>query len=277
MPAKLHLELIATMDDADINLVDGALTLAGFTEPGFDAAPYRRHADQLRDDVAAYVGNDDPTVDMLSEALAQVLNRRYGYTGVTDPAEFGDGANLARTIDRRRGGALALCILYAHAADGLARRWDILEFPARALLRIEDVHGVRRVLDPFEGADALDAPALRHLHRTYLGGDGEIDPFSLTPLSRRTVLVSLQDDVKTQALRQAAPEAAQAALEAALLLAPDTPRLWREAGLLHARLDQITEAIGALERFLALPGGDVHRYTASQLLQQLHNRQTPVS
>jgi len=86
------------------------------------------------------------------------------------------------------------------------------------------------------------------------------------------VLVMLQDQVKAFHLRHAAPEAALAALEAALLIAPETPRLWREAGLLHARLDHIGDAISALERFLRLPGGDAHRYTASQLLQQLHDR-----
>jgi len=179
----------------------------------------------------------------------------------------------ARVIDKRQGGAQALCVLYDHALSGLGVRVEAIDFPARTLLRIEDDHGQRLVIDPLNGGRTIDARGLRKLHRDHHSGDGDLDPFNLIALSRRDLLVALQDEVKVHYLRMAAPEAAMAALEAALLIAPEKARLWREAGLLHARLDHIGDAISALEQFLNLPGDTAHRYTASQLLQQLQNRE----
>lgn len=271
--AREQLEQLGRAPDGALDAFAGALALAAWAEPDFDPGPYLRHGAQLKHDILAYVRDDDATAELSAEAARQVLNRRFGYIGATDPAEQGDGANIARVIDKRRGSALALSILYVHALSGLAVGAEVLDFPARALVRIEDQAGARLMLDPFEGGRVADARQLRALYRAHRGGGGEISPFDLNVLGARAQLVALQDDVKVHHLRHAAPEAALAALEAALLVDPANPRLWREAGLLNARLEHIGAAISALERFLDLPGGDAHRYTASQLLQQLRQRQ----
>lgn len=276
MNVRQTLAHIGEQPDDAIDPVGAALSLAAWAEPGLDLAPYQRHVQSLVDDAVAYLHDDTPSSALCAEAARQIVARRYGYGGVVlpgDPAEHGDSANLARVIDKRRGCAMALCVLYQRVLERLGVAVEILDFPARALVRIEDSSGQRLVLDPMDGARPVDARGLRKLHRDYRGGDGSLDPFHLTPLTRRDVLVALQDQVKVHHLRHAAPEAALAALEAALLIAPENPRLWREAGLLHARLEHVSDAISALEHFLDLPGGDAHRYTASQLLQQLQNRE----
>ena len=264
-----------TPDDA-IALAAAALALAAWTEPGLDLAPYQRHLHALADDALVYLHDDDASAQLCAEAARQIINRRYGYAGVLlpgDPGEQGDSANLARVIDKRRGGAAALCILYEHVLSRLGIAVEILDFAARPLVRIEDASGLRLVLDPMDGGRPVDARGLRALYRDHRGGDGSIDPFHLLPLERRDVLVALQDQIKVHHLRHAAPEAALAALEAALLIAPANARLWREAGLLHARLNHVGDAIAALQHFLDLPGDGAHRYTATQLLQQLQSRE----
>ena len=269
------IHLGAQPDDA-IDLAEAALTLALWAEPNLDLGPYRRHLQALAADAQDYLGDDEATDRLSAEAARQIIHRRYGYGGILqpgDPGEQGDGANMARVIDKRRGGTMALGVLYHAVFASLGVGVEILDFPARPMVRIEDAHGQRLVLDPIDGGRAIDARGLRELYRAHRGGDGSLDPFSLLPLKRRDVLVALQDQIKVHHLRHAAPEAALAALEAALLIAPNHARLWREAGLLHARLDHVGDAISALRRFLDLPGGDAHRYTVSQLLQQLQNRE----
>lgn len=276
MSMRQTLIQIGALPDLGIDLVASALALARWAQPELDLGPYRRHAQTLLDDATAYLHGDEADAKLCAEAARQILNRRYGYAATVergDPGEQGEGASLARVIDKRRGCAMALCILYEHVLSGLGVTVQILNFPARPLVRIEDRHGQRLVLDPTDGGRPVDARGLRGLYREHRGGDGEIDPFHLSPLSRRDVLVALQDQIKVHHLRMAAPEAALAALEAALLIAPQNARLWREAGLLHARLDHVGDAIAALQHFLDLPGGDAHRYTASQLLQQLQSRE----
>jgi len=267
---------IANTEDDALDLIAGALALAAWAEPSLDIAPYERHVQSLVDDAVAYLHNDDPSAKLCAESARQIINRRYGYAGVLtpgDPGEQGDSANLSKVIDKRRGGAPSLCLLYERVLSRLGVEVEVLDFPARLLIRIEDHSGVRLVLDPVDGGRTIDARGLRALYQQHRGGDGSIDPFHLQPMSRRNVLVALQDHIKVHHLRQAAPEAALHALQAALLIAPENARLWREAGLLHARLDHVGDAIMALQHFLDLPGDSAHRYTASQLLQQLQSRE----
>ncbi|HEY9163977.1 MAG TPA: tetratricopeptide repeat protein, partial [Magnetovibrio sp.] len=152
-------------------------------------------------------------------------------------------------------------------------RVEVLDFLPRPVVRIQDRTGQRLVIDPLEDGRVLDVREMRALFKAHRGGDGDLDPFRIEALGKRDVLVMLQDQIKVHHLRHAAPEAALAALEAALLIDPNNPRLWREAGLLHARLEHVGDAILALRHFLDLPGGDAHRYTVSQLLQQLQSRE----
>lgn len=276
MTVRDTLMTIGAQSDDAIDLAPSALALSLWAQPDLDLSPYHRHLHALVDDTRAYLRDDPIGVHLCAEAGRQIVHRRYGYAGILlpgDPGEQGDGANLARVIDKRRGSAVALCILYHHVFKHLGIVAEILDFSARPLVRIEDAHGQRLVLDPVDGARPIDARHLRGLYRDHRGGDGALDPFHLLALNHRDVLVALQDQIKVHHLRHAAPEAALAALEAALLIAPENPRLWREAGLLHARLDHVGDAISALRRFLDLPGGDAHRYTASQLLQQLQSRE----
>lgn len=267
---------VGKQQDGDINLVDAALALSAWAEPPLNLNPYLRHASELADQTRAYLNNEAASATLCAQAARQIISRRYGYGTILDklePDQRGDSANLARVMDKRQGGADALCILYDHALAGLGVRVEAIDFPARTLLRIEDDHGQRLVIDPLNGGRTIDARGMRKLHRDHHQNDGDLDPFNLGALSRRDVLIALQDEVKLHYLRMAAPEAAMAALEAALLIAPEKARLWREAGLLHSRLDHIGDAIFALEQFLNLPGDTAHRYTASQLLQQLQNRE----
>lgn len=272
MNAHDALAHIGRLDADDIHIVDAALDLARWSDAKLSTAPYRRHVNALAKEARAYVATDKGDTPLALEAARQIIARRFGYAGETDPGERGDGANLALVIDRRRGGAMALCILYAHVLRSLDQRAEILDFAARPLVRVLGAQD-RYVIDPFDDGRILDARQLRRLHKSHSGDLGELSPFDLNALDQRQVLVRLQDDVKIHHLRNSAPEAALATLEAEVLIAPHEPRLWREIGLLHARLDHTGEAITALQHFLALPGGEALRYTASQVLQQLQSRE----
>ena len=269
--AQEALRLIGLEDDQDIAMAEAALWLAQWAEPDLKREPYRRHLQTLVDDVAAYVADDGDDDRLVLEGVRQILARRYGYAGASDPAERAQAANLARTIDHRRGSAAALAILYTHAFQALGRTVNILTFPVRPMIGVQ-TRTSRIIIDPFNGGQVMSARDLRLLLKEQQGEQGELNPGSLTPLSRRQVLLALQHDIKVHHLRHAAPEAALQSLEGALLIAPDAADLWRELGLLHARQDHIADAIEALERFLQLPGREAQRYTASQLLQQLRHR-----
>jgi Flp pilus assembly protein TadD len=57
-----------------------------------------------------------------------------------------------------------------------------------------------------------------------------------------------------------------------LLLAPDDPGLWHEAGVLHGRVGNLRAAIAALERLAALSRGGPDHGRAVQLLAEMKSR-----
>ncbi|MBL4615802.1 MAG: tetratricopeptide repeat protein [Magnetovibrio sp.] len=269
--ALTRIGALAEHDIHPANVSQGALWLAKWTDPGLNLAPYHRHLNALVDETRAYIADDRDDQKLVLDAARQILARRYGYCGWSDPGEQDSCANVAHTIDNRRGNSTTLAILYAHVLSALGCAVDYLDFAPRLLIGVNSPTG-RAVLDPYDGGRLLNARALRRLLKDHHGEQGELIPGQLHALAPRHVWLRLHHDTKVHHLRHAAPEAAIHAIEGALLLAPDTPRLWRELGLLHARLEHIVEASQALERYLQLPGGDVHRYTASQMLQQLRRR-----
>ena len=269
--AQERLKNFGRLDDADIPLAEAALELAQWVEPHLNLAAYKRHLDVLSADVRAYIGPDTHDTAIAIEAARQILARRYGYLDINNTHERADGANLARTIDRRRGNPETLAILYAHVLSPYIQDLQWLALDQHVFVGVPG-GSERTLIDPVSGGRTVTARQLRRMLSDNPDTAEALSPFSLTPLSPRQILVRLQDEIKAHHLRHAAPEAAIQALEGALFIAPNVARLWREIGVLHARLDHLLDAAEALKRFLTLPGSDAERYTASQLLQELSKR-----
>lgn len=83
------------------------------------------------------------------------------------------------------------------------------------------------------------------------------------------MLLRLQNNIKLRLLQEdRAPEAAET-LGAMLTIAPEHAALWREAGIINARIGNPGAAIAALERFLALGRDERLLHEAAVLLQHL--------
>ncbi len=264
--------------DRKIDLAEAALLLASAERPGVAFEPYRRHLKRLTGDVGAYAENAKPSahhadvLSLRSEALIQVVNRRYGYQGDPDALEDMESANLMRVIDLRQGRPVALGILYLHIARSLGWAAEALDFPIHFLIRLEH-DGGRVILDPFDGGRKIEAQEMRHMIKAVSGNQAELLPRHSMALGNRAVLLRLQDHVKSRHLSAGRVADALDTLGAMLSVAPLESPLWYESGLLHARLDHLEEAVVALEAYLSLGSGEQSR--ASVLLQDLRARLSP--
>ncbi len=266
---------IGNTEDADIDLGNAALVLAAADRPGVPLAPYQRHLENIAADVGAYVGDaipgetgPDTDLDLRIEALVQVIVRRYGYGGGDDVFDDLDAANLMRMIDSRTGLPVALGIIFM--ATGRALGWVItgLGFPGRFLIRLE-AGGMRKIVDPFGGGAVVEARDLRGMFKAMAGNHVELTPMHYRDATNRGVLLRLQNNIKSRLLRGERWDDAVETIETMVLFAPGETDLWHEAGLLHARLDHIGDAIRALEEHLRQSGGEDTGYKASVLLQEL--------
>lgn len=270
--AELRRRLRTTgTDDGDITDIAGAaLDLAQLTYGHANREAYDRHVASLIEDVRAYAA-PNANVAEAHEALIQVISRRYGYGGSEDVFDDLDAANLMRVIDSRNGLPVAIGILYIHVAHAMGWRASGVDFPGRFLVRLE-VTSERRVFDPFSDGRVLETRDLRDLLKSFAGMDAELEPIHYREASNREVLVRLMNNIKIRQLRRETFEDALQTIRDTLLVAPGDASLWREAGMIHNKLDQVKDAIMALEEFIRLDSGSETRYSTGVLLQQLRTK-----
>lgn len=267
--AEATLRAIGAQVGDDIDLAEGALALAALDRPRVPLERYRAHLTELRADVAAERANADGGAQVA--ALNRTLFDRHGYEGDTQTYDDLQNANLMRVIDRKKGLPVALSILYI--AAGRAQGWRIegVNFPGHFLVRVLDGRG-GTIVDPFRGGRTHGAGELRELLRAVAGADAELRPEHHAALGNRDILLRLQNNVKLRLLQSGSVEGALRALDAMRLFAPDRGELWRETGLLQARLGNLRAAADTLERHLLLARGDGERHQAAALLQSVRSR-----
>jgi len=254
--------------DEDIDLALTALALAALERPRVSLDRYCRHLQDLADKIACRSGGAVSAKDRAA-VLWEVLGNDYGYEG--DLATYDDlqNANLMRVIDRRRGLPVALGILYIHGAR--AQGWPMvgINFPGHFLLRME-CDGERVILDPFKPGRRLEANDVRELFKRLAGEDAELETRFFDAITNREILLRLQNNIKSRALRSGDVVRAAAALKSMLRIAPDHVNAWYELGLLEAQTDNLRAAIMALETFLSKSAHDAARHHAATLIQGLH-------
>jgi regulator of sirC expression with transglutaminase-like and TPR domain len=253
-----------------IALAEAALALAARDRPRVDTARYRHHLALLARDVGA-AGAAAHHVGERVAALNAVIFGTYNYAGDTLTYDDLQNANLMRVIDRRKGLPVALGILYI--ASSRAQGWPAsgLGFPGHFLVRL-DHQGERVIVDPFNAGAIRSTAELREMLKASAGRAAELDPEHYAPVGDRQVLLRLQNNIKLRLVQSQQLDKALSVVEGMLLFAPDHAALWREAGLLHAHLDNYRAAIAALEEFLRRDGGEAARHRTAALLQQLKAR-----
>ena len=270
---RARLTEIGGAEDGAIDLFESALVLAAADRPRARLEPYRRHMEGIISEVRTYVGGTEPLVPLglRIEGLVQVIIKRYGYGGTQEVFDDLDAVNMMRVIDSRSGMPIVIGILFMQTARTLG--WDIcgLDFPGRFLVRLE-AGGERRILDPFAGGTVVEPRDMRDMFKAIAGNHVELRAEHYRDMGNRDILLRLQGNIKIRLLREERFDDALETLEVMLLFAPDKLELWRETGLLHARLDHIKDAIRALEEYLRRCGTDETRYNTSMLLQELRAR-----
>jgi regulator of sirC expression with transglutaminase-like and TPR domain len=112
----------------------------------------------------------------------------------------------------------------------------------------------------------MSARELRALLKRVEGEKAELRPGLLQPMSTRRVLLRLQNNIMTRRLKADDLRGGLRCTEDMLLIAPDQAELWRQAGIMHQRLQQVEAARDCYQRFLELvPDGVVANSVRTQL------------
>jgi regulator of sirC expression with transglutaminase-like and TPR domain len=263
---RAALAAIGQMVDAEIDIGNAALQLARVDVPDADWEAAARHlSDLAQGAVERAVAMDKEDLPARATALADVLAGKFGYSGDLDTYDDLANANLIRVTERRRGLPVALGVIWLHAARAAGWGSHGVDFPAHFLVALEG-HKTQVVIDVFNGGQIVSARELRALLKRVEGEKAELRPGLLQPMSTRRVLLRLQNNILTRRLEAGDLRGGLHCTEDMLLIAPDQAELWRQAGIMNQRLEQVAAARDCYQRFLELvPEGAVANSVRTQL------------
>jgi len=269
--ARAALDAVGQLPDDEIDIGAAALQLARIDAPEADWRAAARLLSELARGAVERAGADARAdagdVGARRAALAALLHEEWRLAG--DAATYDDlrNANLIHVLERRRGLPVALGVLWLHAAEAAGWAAHGVDFPGHFLVALGSLRGPALV-DVF----GLGAPGLRRLIKAVEGPQAELRPGLAAPMTRRAVLLRLQNNIKLRRLRANNLEGALICTRDMLRIAPDHAGLWREAGLMEQRLDRIGAALASLDRSLELePEGEAAARIRG-LVEELRNR-----
>jgi len=184
-------------DEDDIELDVAALLIGAWEHEGFDVEPHRRTLDAL-------AARASPAVEAArspeegGRALARTLFAELGFRGNTDDYYDPRNSFLADVLDRKVGIPITLSVLYIEVARRLGLGAAGVGFPGHFLVRIDgtgDPPSNPLILDPFAGGAALDRAGLAALLAHASGPDARLEDVSLTPTSKRAILVRMLNNL----------------------------------------------------------------------------------
>ena len=255
--ARAALEAIGQVPDGEIAIADAALQLARIDLPEADVEAARVHLSALARGAVEIAGTGGAE-DLVGQAvaLARLMGEVNGYIGDAQQYDDLDNANLVRVIERRRGLPVALGVLWLHAARAAGWGCHGVDFPGHFVLALAH-RDAQLVVDVFNGGVAMDARALRRLIKSVEGPAAELRPGLMRPMSTRAVLLRLQNNIKLRRLNAGDIEGALACTEDMLRIAPEEASQWRDAALMHQRIDRLGDALRCGAAFLKLvPEGE---------------------
>jgi regulator of sirC expression with transglutaminase-like and TPR domain len=256
------------------DIATAALMLAALDRPEKKLDPYLRHLADLSEAARAEAAFAQDA-ETAARALGQVFTTRFGYDSDRTTYDEPDNADLMMVIERRRGLPVALGILYIHAAR--AARMDAygLHAPGHFLLKI-GVNGSEAFVDPFAGGAIVDRERVApHLGIPMLAAEPGVPevPETYEPVSDIDVLLRLQNNIRSRALRSHDSARAIEVGRRMAQLAPYRPPLWLDLAHLHESSGALSAARTAYEHCLkASRAGDMYHNEATLALHTLRRR-----
>lgn len=254
-----------------------------------DPAPYR---DFLSGLVAA-VRDEKPGLFLEEQlhALRRVLVLEHKFQGESTLSDDPQSANLMQVIDRRQGVAPALGVLYLHVAEKMGWSMMGIDYAGHFLVRLGGQDGAV-ILDPTRAGqtctpealldmsammaedEAFDAEGLTSDADDEGDADDELSspPSYAVVLTKRDILLRLQNNLKRRQLAREKLDAAIGTLQGMILLAPRRPAMWRELSHLQAERGSLRAAITALEMVQDLSGAPEDTIHAEAMLRELRWR-----
>lgn len=243
-----RLESIGEQGGKLLDIGEAALLLAHLDLPKNNFTKYLDELELIASNLSE-ASRDAKTLPDQITALSDTLYNRHGYRGDLDSYDDPQNANLMRVMDRRKGLPVALGVLVIHA--GRSQGWNItgLNFPGHFLLRLTK-SGEHALIDPFDEARLLLTEDLQHLLAGVHCPEMKLQSEFVRSVSDQDILIRLQNNIKTRALRDGDRTRALEILISMNLIGPTNVDVLAELAVLESSEGNYKSALGRLDLFL---------------------------
>ena len=248
--ARERFRQLAQLPDRQLDLVEASLVIAQEDHPGLDISHYLGEVDDWTGAVIDRIdGSRD--VERIVAGVNRVLFEEEGFHGEDEDYYDPRSVLLNETLDRHAGLPITLSILYIEIARRIGMDVCGVALPGRFLVKFTGDFG-EVVVDPFDGGRVLSTIELQQLLDSLYGGGVRLREHHLRSFSRREILARELAQLKAAYLARHDIERAAASIDRLLILDDRDATELRDRAALAMQLHAYNEAIGCLERYLAL-------------------------
>jgi regulator of sirC expression with transglutaminase-like and TPR domain len=237
---------MAARPEAEVDLAEASLIIAGEEYPSLDPAPYLARLDEL----GSALRRDAARAEDAVPALSRLLFEREGFHGNTEDYYDPRNSFLNEVLDRRTGIPISLCTVYMEVARRAGLTVEGVGLPGHFVVRLaSDPAPV--LVDPFHGGVVITPEdCQRRLDRIY-SGRLRLDPTMLAACGRKSILSRMLRNLKGIYVKAGDYLRALRIVEMLRILEPERVDELRDRGVLYAALDCYAAAADDIERYLA--------------------------
>jgi regulator of sirC expression with transglutaminase-like and TPR domain len=274
-----RLSRMANLPDAEIDLAEAALIIAGLEYPGLSEVYYLDLLDDLADEARPlFAAETDPLKYI--EQLNYFLFNLKGFRG--NETDYNDRRNsyLNDVLERRTGIPITLSLLYMEIGKRLGLHFEGIGLPGHFIVRYRELatQSVERgdsfsatadgfdlygafdrprsrergdiLIDPFNGGTILTEEDCANLVRERYGRAVPVQAAISQPVTNRQLLTRMLNNLKINCLNEGDFDRALQMEEVLVVLNPDAPEERRDRGLLHLKNGRMGRAISDLQYYL---------------------------
>ncbi|MGH7411410.1 MAG: SirB1 family protein [Candidatus Methylomirabilis sp.] len=253
--ARQRFAAIVTKGEENISLAEAALLIAQEEYPDLDIVAYLARLAQMADAVDTHSSDDQGPQNRI-EVLNHYLFDNLGFRGNLEESDDPRNSFLNEVLDRRTGLPISISTVYLEIGWRLGMPLQGVGFPGHFLVKYLDSDG-EIIIDPFHRGAVLTAEDCQgRLDRVY-GGRLQFQPSFLAAATKRQILTRILTNLKRTYLAAGDHRRALAAVERILVIDPALGSELRDRGILRMQLNQTSQAIADLERYVSTcPGAD---------------------
>jgi len=246
---SLRFREMVARPDADVDLAEASLLIAGEEYPDLEPGRYLARLDEMAAALGRRAG--DGGAEEAVAALNRLLFEQEGFHGNTEDYYDPRNSFLNDVLDRRTGIPISLCTVYMEVGRRAGLSVEGVGLPGHFVVRLSSP-AAPVLVDPFHGGTVLTLEdCQRRLDRIY-SGRLRLAPAMLAACGRKAILSRMLGNLKGIYVKAGDYVRALRAVEMLRSLDPESVDELRDRGVLYAALDCFAAAAADLEAYLAL-------------------------